>query len=67
MQNELMSKLATISEPKRNTDDLGFNILPSEEPDALLHLINRSKDIVNAPSSRPSTTHAKYKPPASSS
>jgi hypothetical protein len=26
MQTELMSKLATISEPKRYTDDLGFNL-----------------------------------------
>lgn len=42
-----MSKLANLAEPKKPTDELGFNLYePREEPDALLNLISKSKNIV---------------------
>lgn len=48
MQNDLMFKLANLNEPRRMTDELGFNLSePKEDSDALLNLISKSKNIVN--------------------
>lgn len=66
MQNELMSKLANLAEPKKATDELGFNLQePREESDALLTLISKSKNIVITTPQRPRTMHEKSKSPKS--
>jgi hypothetical protein len=57
MQNQLMSKLATIDHDKKPSDELGFSLHPVyEEPDALLSLLSKSKDIVRTPLCRPDRT-----------
>ena len=48
MQNDLMSKLASIEQPAKPIDDLGFGrYAPEETPDALVNLISRSKEVVS--------------------
>ena len=47
LQNNLMSKLSTVTEEQKGKDELGFTYAPSmNHEDALTNLINRSKNIV---------------------